>query len=75
MALIHVSQISFESEVGEVKWRHFYDKIVSKYRNRYGSHIWPVDRSGQNEACSANLCLYADFVTMATVVNSCNDVT
>ena len=31
MAFIQVSQISFESEVCGVKWRHFYDKIVYKW--------------------------------------------
>ena len=30
MALIQVSQISFESEVCGVKWQHFYDKVVNK---------------------------------------------
>ena len=30
MALIQVSQISFESEVHGVKWRHVYDRIINK---------------------------------------------
>ena len=30
MALIQVSQISFESEVCGVKWRHFYEKIINR---------------------------------------------
>ena len=30
MTSIQVSQISFESEICGVKWRHFYDKIVNK---------------------------------------------
>ena len=31
MALIHVSQISFESKICGVKWRHFYNKIINEY--------------------------------------------
>ena len=31
MVLIQVSQMSFESEVCGVKWRHFYNKIANKY--------------------------------------------
>ena len=30
MALILVSQISFESEVCGIKWQHFYHKIANK---------------------------------------------
>ena len=30
MAFIRIFQISFESEVCGVKWRHFYNKIVNK---------------------------------------------
>ena len=45
MALIKVSQISSENEVSEGKWRHFYIKIVNKYRHRYGAYIWPFDHS------------------------------
>ena len=29
VALIHVSQISFDNEVCGAKWRHFYNKIVN----------------------------------------------
>ena len=40
MALIRVTEISFEMEMCGVKWQHFYDKIVNKYRYRYEADIW-----------------------------------
>ena len=30
MAIIQVSQISFENEVCGEKWRHFYNKVVNR---------------------------------------------
>ena len=57
------------------KMTAFCNKIVNKYCYRYGAHIWPVDHSWKMKSSLCNLCRCADFVTMATVVSSCNYIT
>ena len=47
---VQVFQILFESEVCVTNWRHFYDKIVNKYRYEYRAHIWPFYCPWQKEA-------------------------
>ena len=72
MTLIQVPQISFESEVCGLKWRHVYNKTVNIY-----DIVTDMELIFGQLITHDNMTLrrYADFVTMATVVNSRNYVT
>ena len=65
MALIQASQISFESEVCGVRWRHYYNKIcgpIHTHMKSFCIQIFPLWRAFSSH------CVFSEYDTIVSIV-------